>query len=97
MDKELAGPTRANYLLHRLAIEDACAAGCHHYHMGETGASKSLAQFKTRFGAHPYPYAEYHLEMVPVTAVDRAMRSAVKRVIGFTDTPGSPAPVRVAR
>lgn len=28
MDKELAGPTRANYLLHRLAIGEACEAGC---------------------------------------------------------------------
>ena len=87
MDKELAAPTRANYLLHRLAIEDACAAGCRHYHMGETGGSNPLAQFKTRFGARPYPYAEYHLEAMPFTAVDRALRSVVKRVIGFTDAP----------
>jgi hypothetical protein len=87
MDKDLAGPTRANYLLHRLAIEDACSAGCRYYHMGESGASQPLAQFKTRFGARPYRSAEYHLEKVPVTAVDRALRSAVKRVIGFTDAP----------
>ena len=87
MDKELAGPTRANYLLHRLAIEDACAAGCSHYHMGETGASASLAQFKTRFGAQPHHYAEYHLEALPITALDRSLRSAVKRVIGFQDVP----------
>jgi Acetyltransferase (GNAT) domain len=86
MDKDLAGPTRANYLLHRLAIEDACAAGCRYYHMGETGESKSLAQFKTRFGAQPYPYAEYHLEVIPFTAIDTTLRSAVKRMIGFTDT-----------
>ncbi|HWE10031.1 MAG TPA: GNAT family N-acetyltransferase [Solirubrobacteraceae bacterium] len=87
MDKDLAGPTRANYLLHRLAIEDACSAGCHYYHMGESGASQPLAQFKTRFGARPYRSAEYHLEKVPVTATDRALRSAVKRMIGFTDAP----------
>jgi lipid II:glycine glycyltransferase (peptidoglycan interpeptide bridge formation enzyme) len=85
MDKELAGPTRANYLLHSLAIEDACAAGCRHYHMGETGRSESVAQFKTRFGAKPYHYAQYHLEQLPFSAVDRRLRDGVKRMIGFRD------------
>ena len=87
MDKELAGPTRANYLLHRLAVEDACAAGCRYYHMGETGLSSALAQFKTRFGARPQPYAEYYIEAVPLVALDRALRRSVKRVIGFKDMP----------
>jgi lipid II:glycine glycyltransferase (peptidoglycan interpeptide bridge formation enzyme) len=85
MDKDLAGPTRANYLLHQLAIEDACNAGCRHYHMGETGSSSSLAQFKTRFGALPHRYAEYHLERLPITAFDRRARTVVKRIIGFRD------------
>jgi hypothetical protein len=85
MDKDLAGPTRANYLLHRLAIEDACAAGCRRYHMGESGRSASLAQFKTRFGARPHPYAEYRLERVPLSAADAGLRTAVKRAIRFRD------------
>lgn len=85
MDKDLAGPTRANYLLHRVAIEEACAAGCRSYHMGESGSSESLAQFKTRFGARPHPYAEYRLERVPFTAIDGRLRGAVKRVIRFRD------------
>ena len=85
MDKDLAGPTRANYLLHRLAIEEACDAGCHYYDMGETGASESLAQFKTRFGARPYPYAEYHIERIPITAVDGSARRVAKTLIGFRD------------
>jgi hypothetical protein len=85
MDKDLAGPTRANYLLHQLAIEDACNAGCRHYQMGETGSSSSLAQFKTRFGAVPHPYAEYHLERLPITAFDRQARRVVKRIVGFRD------------
>jgi hypothetical protein len=85
MDKDIAGPTRANYLLHQLAIEDACNAGCRHYHMGETGSSSSLAQFKTRFGALPHEYAEYHLERLPITALDRQARQVVKRIIGFRD------------
>jgi hypothetical protein len=85
MDKEIAGPTRANYLLHQLAIEQACEAGCRHYHMGESGDSASLAQFKTRFGARPYPYADYHLERLPLTTADRQARAAVKRVLRFRD------------
>ena len=78
MDEELAGPTRANYLLHKLAIEAACAAGATVYHMGDTGGSSSLAQFKTRFGAEPVDYREYHLERLPVTGVMKRIR----RVLG---------------
>jgi hypothetical protein len=85
MDKEIAGPTRASDLLHRVAIEDACAAGCRIFYLGETGTSQSLAQFKRRFGARPYPHAEYHLERVPLTALDSGARRLVKRVIGFRD------------
>jgi Acetyltransferase (GNAT) domain len=87
MDKELAGPTRANYLLHRLAIEEACDAGSRYYDMGETGASPSLAQFKTQFGARAYPHADYHMERLPITALDRHARSAVKRIVGFREHP----------
>lgn len=85
MNKEIAGPTRANDLLHHHAIEDACRSGCRHYHMGETGQSESLARFKSRFGAIEVPYAEYHLERIPVTAIDQGLRSAVKKLIGFKD------------
>lgn len=93
MDKDKAGPTRANYLLHRVAIEDACEAGCRFYDFGESGASAQLAQFKTRFGAVPAPYREYIIERLPLTEADRALRGAVKRVIGFRDTvPAGPAP-----
>jgi hypothetical protein len=85
MDKTLAGPTRANYLLHRLAIEDACTTGCRNYHMGETGHSNSLAQFKTRFGAHPHPHDEYHLERLHLTPIAHHIRHTVKRIIKFED------------
>lgn len=61
MDIEVAGRTQPNYLLHTRAIAAACRAGCRHYHMGETGGSESLAQFKTRFGAHAYHYIEYRI------------------------------------
>jgi lipid II:glycine glycyltransferase (peptidoglycan interpeptide bridge formation enzyme) len=69
MDSDLAGPTRANYILHSRAIEEACRSGCGHYHMGETGSAKSLAQFKSRFGADPHPYLEYRIERLPLTAL----------------------------
>src|SRR5919199_995105 len=85
MDKELAGPTQANVLLHRLAIEEACRAGCRSYHMGESGPSASLAQFKRRFGANAYRYNEYRLERLPITSVDAHLRGLVKRFIGFKD------------
>jgi hypothetical protein len=85
MDKDLAGPTRANQLLHRMAIEEACKAGSRRYHMGETGTSTSLAQFKSRFGAVPMAYAEYFVEKLPITSVDEKIRSVVKKGIGFKD------------
>jgi Acetyltransferase (GNAT) domain len=85
MIEEFARPSHANYLLHYRAIEEACAEGCRHYHMGETGNSASLAKFKSQFGAEPVKYAEYRRERLPITRIDRAVRSAVKRAIGFRD------------
>lgn len=85
MKVEIAGPTGANLLLHKLAIEEACAKGCAVYNMGETGQSQSLAQFKSRFGAEPTFYNEYVFERVPVHRVDRFARTAVKRLIRFKD------------
>ncbi len=85
MEAEVAGPTRANYLLHAAAIRDACDDGCGHYHMGETGKSRSLAFFKTRFGADAYPHAEYRFERLPFTPLELRLRAAVKRAIGFIE------------
>lgn len=85
MDKDVAASTGANDLLQSMAIESACRSGCRYYHMGESGSSASLAHFKTRFGAEPYPYAEYHLERFPITRIDAGLRRIVKRVIGFKD------------
>jgi hypothetical protein len=85
MDVDVAGPARANYLLHRVAIEAACRDGCRAYHMGETGTSSSLAQFKESLGARPRDYAEYVAEALPLTTIDRGARTAVKRVLRFRD------------
>jgi hypothetical protein len=89
MIKDLAGPVRANYLLHRWAIEDACRSGSTHYDFGESGGSKELAQFKTRFGALPQPYHEYIVERLPLVELDRSTRTAVKRLVRFRE-PGAP-------
>ena len=85
MDKSLAGPSRANDLLHRMAIEDACLAGCRFYHMGESGTSKSLSSFKSNFGAEAFEYPEIYHERLPLTRVETALRGMVKKLIGFKD------------
>jgi hypothetical protein len=73
MSKDIAAPTRANYLLHSLAIQEACAAGCRYYHMGETGGAASLSQFKTRFGATAVDYPEYRLESAALISALRML------------------------
>jgi lipid II:glycine glycyltransferase (peptidoglycan interpeptide bridge formation enzyme) len=89
MDKELAAPVYANDLLLSLAIEEACRAGCRYYHLGESGASAGLHHYKSRFGAVPSAYAEYHIEHWPITRIDRQLRGLVKRLIGFRDVQSS--------
>jgi hypothetical protein len=90
MNEELANATGANNLLQKLAIEEACRHGCRYYHMGESGTSAGLAYCKSRFGAVGLPYAEYHLERVPITTIDRQMRGVLKRLIRFRDVQTSP-------
>jgi hypothetical protein len=85
MDKEPAHRTRAMTLLDWLAIQDAVASGCPSYHFGESGTSGGLAAFKESFGARPVPYADLRIERLPITRLDGALRSGVKRAIGFRD------------
>jgi hypothetical protein len=85
MDKKLAHPVRANHLLHRLAIEEACEAGCRTYHMGDSRPGSSLAEFKESFGAGFLDSPAYYRERLPLTAADRALRTLVKRVMRFRD------------
>jgi hypothetical protein len=61
-DKAVAGPLRANNLLHRLAIENACAAGCRFYNMGESGGVGPLEKFKQTLGATPRRAMECRIE-----------------------------------
>lgn len=85
MDVELVGHSYANYLLHYLAIKDACQAGCNFYHMGESRRSSSIAEFKSHFGADLLDYAEYRYERLPISWIDEGARKIVKRAIGFRD------------
>ena len=84
MDEEMRS-YRANDLLHVTTLEDACAAGCRYYYLGDSGWSESLAAFKERFGAMPYHYAEYRSERLPVARAERLVKGVVKRAIGFKD------------
>jgi hypothetical protein len=54
--------------------------------MHETGESQSLARFKERLGGTSVEYSDYRIERFPVTKVDTALRSVVKKAIGFRDT-----------
>jgi hypothetical protein len=85
MDKDLAGPTHANDLLHWLAIRDAIDSGCRSYHLGESGWSSGLARFKEKLGARPVPYSEYRFERLPLTRADGIARGLVKRALRFKD------------
>ena len=85
MDEEMA-KYRASDLIQRIAIEDACRAGCRYYYMGDSGWSASLAQFKERFGAQAYPYSEYRLERLPLSRTGREIKKVIKRVIRFKDS-----------
>lgn len=85
MDKARMGNTHAGVLANWSEIEVACAAGCSTLHMGESGRSKQLAFAKEKWGARPYDYVELRIERLPWTQADTALRTAVKRVIGFRD------------
>jgi hypothetical protein len=85
MNKALAASANANDLLQWRAIEDACRAGCRHYHLGESGASRSLAHFKEKFAARPVAYTEYVVERLPLYEADAVARGAVKRAMRFRD------------
>ena len=85
MDKGLAGQTGANYMIQKLAIEEACKAGCRYYHLGESSPNSGLAQYKERFGAVGHPYFQYHIEKLPITKADKQLRTFVKNMIGFKD------------
>lgn len=80
-ERALSSPLRANNLLQRLAIEDACELGCRFYNMGESAGVSSLEAFKERHGARPEAFRQYTHERLPYSRVAHA-RAAVERRIG---------------
>jgi hypothetical protein len=85
MDKNRIGATCAGDLVQWQTIQLACDAGCTAYHLGESGASTSLAQYKEKFGAKPVDYAELRIERLPYTRADQTVRAAAKRILRFHD------------
>lgn len=85
MDVEVAGRTHAADLAQWEVIQLACDLGCRRFHLGESGQSASLAQYKEKLGARPVDYAELRLERLPYTALDRRVRNVAKTLLGFRD------------
>lgn len=85
LDKARIGNTHAGVLVNWTEIELACSAGCTALHLGESGRSEKLAFAKEKWGARPHDYDELRIERLPWTRADQALRTGVKRVIGFRD------------
>ena len=77
MDKEIAAPVRANDLLHRLAIEEACREGYRFYDTGGAEPGSSLARFKVNLGATPLFTHELRAERLPVSRARRLSADVV--------------------
>jgi hypothetical protein len=93
-DKALAGPLRANNLLHNLAIQDACEAGCRYYSMGESGGVGSLIHFKQTLGATPRRAIGVRLERVPLTELDALWSRTVTSAARLIQVAGKRLPQR---
>jgi CelD/BcsL family acetyltransferase involved in cellulose biosynthesis len=74
MDKQRVAGTGANELLHRCAIEQACASGGRSYFMGP-----SLDRYKRSFGTTTVAGMEYRFESWPVSSTQSALRAAILR------------------
>ena len=77
--------TRANNLLYKLAIEDACESGCRFFSMGESSGVAGLERFKQTLGATPRSAVECRIERVPlarVEAVPARMEAVAARMVG---------------
>lgn len=80
MDKERASGTGANELLHRCAIEAACASGRQSYDFG-LSQTDHLKRFKGTFGATEVPVHVYYLEKIPTAAAEDRCYGAAKHAI----------------
>ncbi|MGH3768407.1 MAG: GNAT family N-acetyltransferase [Pseudonocardiaceae bacterium] len=78
MDKERARGTGANELLHRHAIEAACADGRQSYDFG-IYQTEELKRFKATFGAREVPVHAYYFERFPTAAAEARCYHAAKQ------------------
>jgi hypothetical protein len=80
MDKERSRGTGANELLHRCAIEVACAGERQSYDFG-LSQTADLQRFKSTFGAGEVPVHIYYFERLPTAAAEAKCYDAAKHVI----------------
>ena len=88
MDKGLATPLRANDLLHRLAVEEACDQGRRWYDMGGAHPESALAAFKTKLGATLHHTHELRARRLPARVgheVRLHAETLVKRMTGLKE------------
>jgi hypothetical protein len=80
MNKERARGTGANELLHRYAIEAACASGGQSYDFG-LYQTEELKRFKSTFGAREVPVHAYYFERLPTAAAEMMCHHAAKQAV----------------
>jgi hypothetical protein len=85
MDIDRVGATKAGSLVQWSMLQLACETGCRTYHLGESGRSRPLAQFKESFGAIGIDYAEHRFERLPFTVADQRLRAVAKKILRFRD------------
>ncbi|MGH3779156.1 MAG: GNAT family N-acetyltransferase [Pseudonocardiaceae bacterium] len=80
MNKERARGTGANELLHRYAIEAACADERQSYDFG-LSQTEELKRFKSTFGAREVPVHAYYFERLPTAAAEAKCYNAAKQAV----------------
>jgi Acetyltransferase (GNAT) domain len=80
MDKERARGTGANELLHRYAIEAACADERQSYDFG-IYQTEELKRFKSTFGAQEVPVHAYYFERLPTAAAEAKCHNTAKQAV----------------
>ncbi len=80
MDKDRSRGTGANELLHRCAIETACAGERQSYDFG-LSQTDDLKKFKSTFGAVEVPVHIYYFERFPTAAAEARCYKAAKEAI----------------
>ncbi|MBV8538988.1 MAG: GNAT family N-acetyltransferase [Pseudonocardiales bacterium] len=80
MDKERSRSTGANELLHRHAIEVACADERQSYDFG-LSQTADLKRFKGTFGAGEVPVRIYYFERLPTAATEARCYDAAKQAV----------------